>query len=341
MKHIMTAVLLVFAIGMTVRADSDASYYRRYRQQFISHAEAGQIALAAFEATYNMKGRIDEVEFDHERYGDFFEVEIKVGGREYDVYVDARTGRVVRGARDVATAGAGKTTGTGNRNVANSLLAPWLGTVNVAWESTQGWNGLAVTISKNGRGKVSGTLADGTKVSASGRLTVNGSWLQMPVVWAKRGRRLAFTLWLPTGDGEPRADGLGEAIVGKPGLLGSTATFNLLGILGDEKYAEYLPYDVSVSGGARWIVASGAKGKVVYKRGTTVIDTAKLGANPSGLKLTYYPRSGTFKGSFRTYSEMGGRLRSKTVKVAGVLVDGVGFGTATLKGGGSVPVVIE
>ena len=72
-------------------------------------------------------------------------------------------------------------------------------------------------------------------------------------------------------------------------------------------------------------------GRVVYVRGTTEVDAAKLGANPSGLKLTYKAKGGTFKGSFKVYADNGGRLKATTVNVTGVLIDGVGHGTATCR----------
>ena len=343
MKHIIITLLLAFAITAPVRADSDERYYQQHRQQFISYQEAGQIALAAFEATYNKTGRIDEVEFDHEFYGDYFEVEIKDGtGREYEVHVDAKTGKVVRGARDVATGTAGQ-----NQNVANELLTPWLGAVNVAWKGPQGWNGLTVNIARNGRIKVSGTLSDGTKVSANSQLVVGEEWLNVPVSWSKKNMNLAFTLSLPKSlNGQdarsPMVDGLTDAVVGKPGLLKDGAKFRLGAPVGDAKYAEYLPNGVSVSGGAKWSVASGATaGKVVYARGTTMVDTTKLGANPSGLKLTYNAKDGTFKGSFKAYADLNGKPKATTVNVAGVLVNGIGYGTATTKKVGSVPVTVE
>ena len=57
--------------------------------------------------------------------------------------------------------------------------------------------------------------------------------------------------------------------------------------------------------------------------------------NLSGIKLTYTPKKGTFKGSFKVYALEGAgratKLKKYTVKVAGVVVDGVGYGVATCK----------
>ena len=65
-----------------------------------------------------------------------------------------------------------------------------------------------------------------------------------------------------------------------------------------------------------------------------VIDTSK-GDNLSAMKLSYTPKKGTFKGSFKVYALEGAgkatKLKKYTVKVSGVVVDGVGHGVATSK----------
>ena len=126
--------------------------------------------------------------------------------------------------------------------------------------------------------------------------------------------------------------------MGKPGTLKAGATFKLGGEMGDAKYGAYLPDGVSVTGGAKWTLPKA--GKVQLARDGTV-DEAKAGANPSGLKLTYKAKDGTFKGSFKAYADVGGKPKATTVKVTGVLVDGVGYGAATVKGDGGVAVKVE
>ena len=65
-----------------------------------------------------------------------------------------------------------------------------------------------------------------------------------------------------------------------------------------------------------------------------VVDTSK-GGNLSAMKLTYTPKKGTFKGSFKVYALEGAgkaaKLKKYTVKVTGVVVDGVGYGVAISK----------
>ena len=66
-----------------------------------------------------------------------------------------------------------------------------------------------------------------------------------------------------------------------------------------------------------------------------IIDDTKGKTNLSGLKLTYTPKKGTFKGSFKVYALQGEgkatKLKSYTISVNGMVVDGVGAGMATCK----------
>ena len=90
--------------------------------------------------------------------------------------------------------------------------------------------------------------------------------------------------------------------------------------------------------GARWTLPKAGKVQMA-KDGT--VDAAKLGGNPAALKLTYKAKDGSFKGSFKAYSLVNGKPKAVTVNVAGVVVGGVGYGTATIKKVVSVPISIE
>ncbi len=84
---------------------------------------------------------------------------------------------------------------------ADAVLKPWLGAVNVAWrpdatERVPPYQTLSVNIAKKGKAKVSGTLANGAKVSASSQLIVGEEWCCVPVLVTKKAR-LAFVVWLP------------------------------------------------------------------------------------------------------------------------------------------------
>ncbi len=235
-----------------------------------------------------------------------------------------------------------------DKAVASAVLGKWQGAVNVAWQNDGAarpeaapYQTLSVTIAAKGKAKVAGTLADGTKVSAKGQVVVGESWCCVPVVYVKKGARLAFNMWLPLNGQDARSPsvvGLGDAIVGKPGTLKAGAVFKLGAVMGDAKYETYLPDGVAVVGGAKWTLPKAGKVQLA-KDGA--VDVAKLGENPSALKLSYKAKDGTFKGSFKAYADANGRPKATTMKVMGVLVNGVGYGAVTVKGGSGVAVKIE
>ncbi|MFA9486241.1 PepSY domain-containing protein [Moraxella haemolytica] len=94
MKRIIsTLALSVFAMSFTATAsaDEDRRIYQQNKAQYISHAKAGEIAKAHVKGT-----AVKQVEFDHDRmYGAHFDVEIITAQGEYDVKVDAKSGKVI------------------------------------------------------------------------------------------------------------------------------------------------------------------------------------------------------------------------------------------------------
>ena len=79
--------------------------------------------------------------------------------------------------------------------------------------------------------------------------------------------------------------------------------------------------------GVRPVVMDAESGKGL------IVDTSRDKTNLSGIRLTYTAKNGTFKGSFRVYALEGSgkstKLKKYTVKVGGVVVNGVGYGSAT------------
>ena len=220
----------------------------------------------------------------------------------------------------------------------NDILAKWLGSFMVIWDG----GSLSVNIAAKGKVKVSGTLADGkTKVSASTVLLVGEEWSCVSVAAQKA--NLVFVLWLSHDGQTIEAEGLGDNVhVGLPGTLANGATFQIdadeFAAVFGQTMLPYLPDGVPVTQkGTKWTLPKA--GKVVYKNGA--LDESKLGDNPCGLKLTYKSKDGTFKGSFKAYAEVKGKPKATTVNVTGFMLNGVGYGTATIKKVGSVPILIE
>ncbi len=232
-----------------------------------------------------------------------------------------------------------------DRPVAGAALSAWYGAVNVAWSGASGWNALSVSIANKGKASVSGSLADGTKVTAKGQVIVGEEWCCVPVLVTRKAT-LAFLLWLPRDNGaQPGTLGLGDDVkAGKPGQLqGEQSVFHIdsaaFNAMWGQSALPYLPDGVTVKNGLRWELPKA--GKVAYERGSATVDAAKLLENPAALKLKFKSKDGTFSGSFKVYADVGGKLKATTVSVAGVLVNGQGYGTATIKRVGSVPVKVE
>ena len=220
---------------------------------------------------------------------------------------------------------------------ANGILARWQGSFMVIWDGGT----LSVSIAAKGKVKVSGTLANGTKVTANTVLLVGEEWSCVSVAAQKA--NLAFVLWLSHDGQTIEAEGLGGDVhVGLPGTLASDATFQIdakeFAAVFGQTMLPYFPNGVAVTQkGTKWTLPKA--GKVAYKNGA--VDETKLGENPCGLKLTYKAKDGTFKGSFKVYTEVKGKPKATTVNVTGFMLKGTGYGTATVKGKGSVEVMIQ
>lgn len=91
MNKILLSLTLAAGVSAPALADDDYRYYEQNRSQFISHERAAEIANEAVGG-----GRVTDVEFDRDYSGDHFEVEV-IGkdGREYDVIIDAKSGKVL------------------------------------------------------------------------------------------------------------------------------------------------------------------------------------------------------------------------------------------------------
>ena len=107
---------------------------------------------------------------------------------------------------------------------------------------------------------------------------------------------------------------------------------SLSGVLTD-----YLPADEAVERtDKKWKVAAKA-GKLKYVKPNEKKGVAgglqATGDNIAGLKLTYAPKTQTFKGSFKvwTFDEAKKKLKSVSAKVTGVVINGNGYGQAMVK----------
>ena len=191
--------------------------------------------------------------------------------------------------------------------------------------------------SKNGEVAVSGTITglDGKKLTAKGgKVAVNGE---------------AATATLAVKDGTTTT-----VAIGKDGISGSWngAEIKAAEVGGnwtrDGKVLvdaanlpagtveELLPDGEPVlARGGKWAFNKAAGVKLSKDKSKAEWDMSNGKTNLSGLKLTYTPKAGTFKGSFKVYALQGAdgakKLKKYTASVTGVVVDGKGYGQASIK----------
>ena len=179
----------------------------------------------------------------------------------------------------------------------------------------------AVTLEVKDFGTMSVTIGGTQFAGSMGRYhvqsaNVGGDWSKGGTkVYVATSERLAGTLALPEGTIEELLPD-GESVIQKNGKWSFAKAASVK--WAKPKQGAALPerYD-----------AESGKGLVV--------DTSGDKTNLSAMKLTYTPKKGTFKGSFKVYALEGvgkaTKLKKYTIKVSGVVVGGVGYGTATCK----------
>jgi len=236
----------------------------------------------------------------------------------------------------------------GEKSAAEEILKPYLGAYSMICDGGI----LSVNIAKKGKVTIKGTI-EGNKVSAKAQVLIGEDVLCIPVIYSKKSVNLAFTIWLPIDGGNAEVIGLGDnAIIGKAGTLKNGAKFIIDGDIGasieteDERTLELLPDNETITvSKSKWLVADGIKAaKVAYKKGEFTITEGKKGAgivNPSGLKLTYKSKDGSFSGSFTAYAIVKGKLKKHKATVEGILIGDVGYGTITIKKVGTWAVTIK
>ncbi|MDO4433793.1 MAG: PepSY domain-containing protein [Alysiella sp.] len=93
-QSILMVSMLLGTISVPAMADNDERIYRENRNQYITHDKAREIAIESVGGGYV---KHDDVDFEYNRqYGAHFEVEVHgQDGREYEIKIDAKTGKVL------------------------------------------------------------------------------------------------------------------------------------------------------------------------------------------------------------------------------------------------------
>ena len=248
-----------------------------------------------------------------------------------------------------------------------ALFAKWIGVYTVALlprpvvtgtVSVRGWCGLSVVVGKGGKAKVSGTMPDGQKVSASVQLIAGDHGAACVPVLAQlySGKKggFAFLLWLQddgirvtnanewdaTGSKVPFKAEWDEIRAGRPGTVRTDAVFAV------DAASASLPMGAVRSDllpVAEALVADDRRWKTAEKPSRVDKEGVAAGGNPSALKVSYTAKQGAFKGSFKAFYDdrATGKLKSESATVTGVVVEGVGYGTANLKKNGAWPVEVR
>ena len=225
-----------------------------------------------------------------------------------------------------------------------------------------GYSVFSVAIGAAGKVKTSAVLADGKKVSVTGKLLVGeGGVCCVPVsaqLYSGKLGGFGFLLWLDTADpSSARVDALSSwngsgakpssfeamwsvASVGTLGQLNGESVFNLGSIWPEVNGAVPLGYllpqdEMVVPSKGKWTVEKSEKVKIEKSGALT------FGKNPSGLKLSYQQKTGLFTGSFSVYTMVNNKLKKVSSTVNGTVSQGVGYGTAVIKNVGSIPVRIK
>lgn len=260
----------------------------------------------------------------------------------------------------------------GSRNVSKNKAdsySPWAGVYEVALATkdaegageafASGYSTVNVSVAAKGKVKVTGTMADGTKINASSQLLVadNGEEACVnvfaPMYSGKKGG-IAFVLWLAV-DGTASVESVStwncankkapfsatiECVdVARLAAPAGTLEFSLVGELpeqlsGADVLTDYLPDGVGVTVSGSKLTTAKA-GKVKYDRKAKEVVVTGGADNTAALKLTYTAKTGALKGSFTAYTLSGTKLKKVKATLTGAFVDGVGYGSAVIKNVGS------
>lgn len=205
----------------------------------------------------------------------------------------------------------------------------------------RGTSELSVKIASKGKVKVTGTMGDGTKVSVSAQAVVgeNGVFV-IPLVAPLYSKKGGFSAALNFTTGKMASvSGVSEwTAVKKPATF--TARFSDApkfsasaggGTVGEAMTLEIAEFDeVSVLKG--YAVAVNPNVSSVYVKGNKWAGDKGI----SNLKVTYSPKSATFKGSMYVYCvDAKGKTKKVKGSLTGCVVNGIPYGTLVIKDVGS------
>ena len=223
-----------------------------------------------------------------------------------------------------------------------------------------GYLPLSIQVKAKGKARVAGTLPDGTKIAYSGQMEVRDGVCVLPVavpLYSGKKGGLGFLVEFSDEDGVsvsspsewsntaiPFTSALTVIGAGGVSQIVSGSSFALEGgfdIEDIEIDESLLPEDVEITvSGSKWRVPKADRVKFIKDDAAYEVQTEY--GNPAGLVLSFNAKTGTFRGSFKVFGiTEAGKSKKYTAAVNGVVLDGEGFGTATVKKIGAVPVTVK
>lgn len=206
---------------------------------------------------------------------------------------------------------------------ATAAAASKAGTWTFALGTDAGYAAFSVTVGKNGKGKLTGTLPDGTKVNASSQGVLGDGALAIPFAYAKKGA-LGLVFWVK---------GNGTAMVSDVTMVklssGTRYEADLV-----EPSAQHRLSDGSHTFKAGSVTqaftVAGKKWNVPKSNKKSTPDP-----NPTGLKLSFTEKTGAVKGVFTT-----GTAKTRYT-VVGMVVGSKFYGAAYGKGTASFAASVQ
>lgn len=180
-----------------------------------------------------------------------------------------------------------------------------------------GYTTLSIAIQAKGKVRIAGTAADGTKISASAQMVVDGDTFKIPVAaQLYSGKRGGFaTVFTVTEEGEISVDGTSVAFTA---ILNGAPVHILLLTIDSAPRGNALSGDISIWGAGN--------------------DEYSLAEN-LGWKPRYTKSSGQFKG--KLYLIRNSDMKRVRATVTGVVANEIGYGTAVVKGVRSLKVEVK
>jgi len=236
-----------------------------------------------------------------------------------------------------------------------------------ASDFANGFAAFSVTIGSKGKAKIAGVMPNGTKVTVTSKMIVGDKKFAIPVAFSKSDEAFGFVIWVDfegkiieladatewTGKDGARQSFVqkwgGESHFGDPlaetvePIVRVSAADLPTGLA--DALAEFLPiYEEFTSADGKWTFKKTPKIKFtkgVFDQEAYDKDIAKGKTNNSGVKLTLTKKNGTFKGTFQVYTLTDkGSVKKNKATVNGIMVNGIGYGSAVIKKFGAMPVLI-